>query len=55
MDISIKFLIILIMAVKLITLNINDLNCKKKQQILFDYIQDNNFNIINLQEHNLKN
>ena len=51
----IKFLIILIMAVKLITLNINGLNCKKKQQNLFEYIQENNFNIVNLQEHNLKN
>ena len=55
MDISIICFIILILAIKLITLNIKDLNCKKKQKILFDYIQENNFNIINLQEHNLKN
>ena len=43
------------MATKLITLNINGLNCKKKQQSLFDFIHNNNFSIINLQEHNLKN
>ena len=50
-----EYLTILIMAITLITLNINGLNCEKKQQMLFDYIQENDFNIINLQEHNLKN
>ena len=42
------------MAAKFITLNINGLNCRKKQQFLFDFINDNDINIINLQEHNLK-
>ena len=37
------------------TLNINGLNCKKKQQLLYDFIKENNLNIVNLQEHNLKN
>ena len=46
---------ILIMAIRLITLNINGLNCEKKQQLLFDYIQEKKLSIINLQEHNLKN
>ena len=52
--ILIQYMIILIMAIKLITININGLNCEKKQQMLFDHIQQNNFSIINLQEHNLK-
>ena len=42
------------MITKIITLNINGLNCKKKQQNLFDIIQKNGYNIVNLQEHNLK-
>ena len=42
------------MAVNLITLNINGLNCEKKQQLFFDYIQEKKFNIVNIQEHNLK-
>ena len=33
---------ILIMAIRLITLNINGLNCEKKQQLLFDYIKEKN-------------
>ena len=37
------------------TLNINGLNCKKKQQLLYDFIKENNLNIVNLLEHNLKN
>ena len=39
---------------KLMTLNINGLNCKRKQKLLFDFIEENNVHIINLQEHNLK-
>ena len=39
---------------KIATLNVNGLNCQKKQQILFDFIQTNGLNIIGLQEHNLK-
>lgn len=30
------------------------MSCNKKQQLLFEYIKENKFNIINLQEHNLK-
>ena len=41
-------------GLKLITLNINGLNCKKNQQLFFDFIKENNIKIVNLQEHNLK-
>ena len=47
--ILIRYMIILIMAIKLITININGLNCEKKQQMLFDHIQQNDFSIINIQ------
>ena len=50
-----KYFIILIMALKLITLNINGICCEKKQKFLFDYIKENDIKIICLQEHNLKN
>ena len=43
------------MALKIMTLNINGLNCKIKQKHLFDFIKDNHINLISLQEHNLKN
>ena len=43
------------MDLKLITLNINGLNCKKKQKLFFDFIIKNNIHFVNLQEHNLKN
>ena len=42
-------------ALKLMTVNINGLNCKRKQNLLFDYIKENRINFISLQEHNLKN
>ena len=38
----------------IMSLNINGLNCKKKQKVLYDFIKENNLNVINLQEHNLK-
>ena len=42
------------MSLRLMTLNINGLNCKKKQLLFFDFIKQNNVHFINLQEHNLK-
>ena len=41
-------------GLKLISLNINGLNCRKKQEIFFDFVKENNIKIVNLQEHNLK-
>ena len=42
-------------ALKLMRVNIKGLNCKRKQNLLFDYIKENRINFISLQEHNLKN
>ena len=42
------------MAAKLITLNVNGLNSEKKQKLLFEFIKSNNYKIICLQEHNIK-
>ena len=42
------------MAAKFVTLNINGMNNRNKQQIIFDFIKENNFKFVNLQEHNLK-
>ena len=42
------------MKLKIMTLNINGLNSKKKQHLFFDFIRENNVHVINLQEHNLK-
>ena len=42
------------MDLKLITLNINGLNCVKKQELLYNFILENKIHIVNLQEHNLK-
>ena len=42
------------MDLKLITLNINGLNCDKKQELLYNFLLDNKVHIVNLQEHNLK-
>ena len=39
---------------KLISLNINGLNCKKKQEIFFNFVKENYIKIVNLQEHNIK-
>ena len=48
------YLYIYEMEVKFITLNVNGLSSEKKQKLLFDFIKINNFKIINLQEHNIK-
>ena len=42
------------MDLKLITLNVNGLNCDKKQELLYNFILKNRIHIVNLQEHNLK-
>ena len=42
------------MAVKLISLNVNGLNSKKTQKLLFDFIKEKNLHLICLQEHNIK-
>ena len=39
---------------KLITLNVNGINSEKKQKLLFEFIKSNNYKIICLQEHNIK-
>ena len=41
-------------SIKFITLNINGLCSQNKQKLLFDFIKTNNYKIICLQEHNIK-